>query len=883
MSYKVKTVLIESIVKRSEVFKLAILLLMMAIIISSSYAQSIGGALSGNNNGNVANSQHSITASDLSSLCSKKNAADARSLLEKRGWVYMKVDETNGVKTSTMALEPNYYDEDRAMAWILIQSDADGVQRVLFTFSTDKFIRTFEQTISKAGFRPFDVSAYSDDANYGYQTADKILTIRHDYNGYTVECIKKKGRFDALNGKKREDMEDGGYAEYSLTDGLVSGLVKIYDEDGTLVKEYYMKKGVRNGQYKKFHSGGSQVSVVGNYENGKRHGTAIFYTQQGNVWKEVIYDHDLLKEEKMYEGDGLLVERKEYDDSQKMVRWTQIEYNHDDMPPKKTEEITTFAGDSTSYKKYLFIEDKPFLVESLTLNGLDMFVGWDTIYINRRDLWVESEDGEVLPQSIFADHNTFDGRVRTYIGTMPKGSVSFLDMRNGAKNGDFQFRCYVDSKLHKEIYVDKTEVAGYVLPATTDTNALALYWKIDIADKGTNVISELYNPLTGAIHLRKHSVNSKSSEVWQSFLSDRSVQLHFVNGVLEGEYLYKDAYGLEIEGIYQDGKKEGVWSWWKEGSQERMEVTLHDNLRNGLCKYTNSLGNTAFETKYASNLQSGLTKLNDIYGNNVFKVYFSDGAATVVADYRDKDTVIVYSKLQSDTFTVSITTPNDVTKINYLHSGFEFNFMGNSTVELASLIDSMWSCGVLKAAGLFVKTSADKSPLVQGIFGRGQQQVGEWTFHYPGQEVKMVYNYSNGETRYYNKSGEEYNGTFEYIDTAADIKEVRKVKGGFCNTDKVKRYHLSSNKRYKGEYTPNYFPVSAGSHNLVFPNTVNIDHLVSAHQSDYIKYSENWPSFMEPSSPSFSIDTAELDAILPINSFNCLPIRLFKKHKNETY
>lgn len=843
------------------------------------WGQSIGGALS-NGSQSTSMSQHSITASDMSSLCSKKKSIEVQTMLENRGWMYMKTSRNDRLTTTTMALEPNYYSENRAMAWMYIQCDADGVQRIVFSFSTDKFIRTFEQTISKAGFRPFDFSEYGDDINFGYQTKNKLLFIKHDYDGYTIECLRKNGAFDNLNGKKREARKDGGYVEYTLKNGKVIGIVKLYNDDDILEKEYFWENGNINGEYKEYHSDGKHVSVSGTYKNGQMNGIFKFYTLSGNIWKESKYENDILREDKVYEGDGLLIDKKGYDDVQNLTEWIQVDYCSDNPEKVETKEITLIAGDSSNYRKYKLVDGNLQLVQYLTMNGQAMMIGKDTICLNKRYLWVTTDDGTILPQSVFAADATIDEKTDVYFSVLPKCNISFMDMKDGHING--WFRCYVDTSIHKKIYVGK-KTSGDYFPTKTDTNKLSMYWKCNIKNNKIDGVSELYNPITGELCQKAYYSNGKLEGKCQTILSDRTEECHYTDGVRNGEYSYSDDYGLIIKGHYKQGDRDGKWIWQKKDSKECVEMMVFEGKRNGLCKYTNSLGNIVFETKYHSNAQNGQTLLNDIYGNNIFKLYFNNGIVKTIVDYRNKQAIISMNNLQSDTITVTVSTATDKTSIQYLHPNFVFHFQGNSTIELAQLLDSLWSSGVLKPVGLFSKTDRYNNVLVEGRFDSKQHQTGLWSYYFPQQEVKMVYDYQHGETKYYDKFGLSYSGVFEYTDTVSDIKEIRKVKGGICDQNKIKRYRLSTDKRYKDEYIPNYFPVKMGSHNYVFPNTIDFDKLYSSYHGDYASLSDNWPPFVDETYPSFHIDTIEQDAIWLGRFYSCRPLGLFKYYEEAGF
>lgn len=872
-----KTFIIENKIINNKGMKRIIVVFCLLIVTIETWGQSIGGALS-NGSQSTSMSQHSIIALDLKKLCVMKTTSTVFGYLEKMGWSYQGTSTSEDFSTTTWALDLDYYDEDKAMAWLYVTSDLNGVEMVSYRFASEKFIRTFEQTIEKAGFRPFDYSKYGDDIIAGYQSPDCFLILERDGRSHNVKCIRKRGRYDKLNGKKKESLEDGGYVIYTLVDGEISGLVQFYNEGNVLKEESVFLNGERNGQSKSYHSDGKTVAGVGNYKNGKAQGTFYFYTEQGNVWKEITFEDGIRTILRLYEGDHNLSEEDIYDFQGNIKTMTQWKYRYTSEADAKgcsyIKEITDFTGDQPVYKKYLLQNNTEMLVESIVKDGQCLISGRKRIRFNEQYLWAVTDSGEVLPQSIFTEDGRADERIQSEIYGIPAASICIITLKDGEPNGPF--RCYVDTNIHRKIYLDRTITdMSQITLSTTDTSQLQLYCQGMFSNGAATGQWKTYNPLTGNLSMDEFYQNAERNGEAHYYREGRIETCHFSEGKKDGYYSYQDRYGMNITGNYINDMKNGDWTWSTSESSERATLSFKDNERSGMLNMYNRNGTLVCSAEYYGGVQHGNTHLYDTNGNLCFRAFLVDGTIQSIVDYRNKDVAVVnYSNLQEDYLTICFEKDGENTSITYQHPVKPISFNGCSTLEMAFIVDSIWTKNTLFPATV-EHTNAQGVVTVRGRFENGEKK-GVWTFKYPEQGVLVIINYDTGNEKFLTLSGEPYSGIFELLDYNSGIKVVKKIKKGIIK--KQKMYDMVSGKRYREPFDCDYFPIQKKERNYIFRGIPDMDSLSSININWYTNYSDNWLTFHMQEKPSFQPSVIDQAVLWPQN----MPNRAIALYKTKT-
>lgn len=91
-----------------------------------------------------------------------------------------------------------------------------------------------------------------------------------------------------------------------------TGFEKIYDEDGILLSEYYLKNGYINGKCYSYYKTGKLESIE-DWFNGKLNGLSTYFYSNGNIKTEIYYKNNIKHGiEREYSKIGLLLKKNSY-------------------------------------------------------------------------------------------------------------------------------------------------------------------------------------------------------------------------------------------------------------------------------------------------------------------------------------------------------------------------------------------------------------------------------------------------------------------------------------------------------------------------------------------------------------------------------------------
>lgn len=95
-----------------------------------------------------------------------------------------------------------------------------------------------------------------------------------------------------------------GYADNLFTDPDTgkgfSGIARDYHKNGQLKAEFPFKNGRFHGNVKEWHPNGKPMAET-EFKDGERCGRNIEWTEAGLPYRERVYDHDKILQEKNYE------------------------------------------------------------------------------------------------------------------------------------------------------------------------------------------------------------------------------------------------------------------------------------------------------------------------------------------------------------------------------------------------------------------------------------------------------------------------------------------------------------------------------------------------------------------------------------------------------
>ena len=289
----------------------------------------------------------------------------------------------------------------------------------------------------------------------------------------------------------------------------------------------------------------------------------------------------------------------------------------------------------------------------------------------------------------------------------------------------------------------------------------------------------------------------------------------------------------------------------------------------------NRNGTLVCSAEYYGGVQHGNTHLYDTNGNLCFRAFLVDGTIQSIVDYRNKDVAVVsYSNLQEDYLTICFEKDGENTSVTYQHPVKPISFNGCSTLEMAFIVDSIWTKNTLFPTTV-EHANAQGVVTVRGTFENGAKS-GVWTFKYPEQGVLAEINYSTGEEKFFTLLGEFYSGVFELIDYTSGIKDVKKIKKGIVK--KQKMYDMVSGKRYRESFDCDYFPIQKKERNYIFRGIPDMDSLSSININWYTNYSDNWLTFHMQEKPSFQPSVIDQAVLWPQN----MPNRAIALYKTKT-
>lgn len=149
-----------------------------------------------------------------------------------------------------------------------------------------------------------------------YYVSGKIFTIDslyHSVNRYN----------DGWDGtKKRYDENGHMIAQFEVKKGIIQGLAKMFNVNGVLLKEYYLiQDSIKDGSYTEFYPNGA-ISVKATFKNGLLDGMMYYFEENGDTSKYYNRNKgDIAMPYKKWLNNGSTLYGHYADKSEKVVIW----------------------------------------------------------------------------------------------------------------------------------------------------------------------------------------------------------------------------------------------------------------------------------------------------------------------------------------------------------------------------------------------------------------------------------------------------------------------------------------------------------------------------------------------------------------------------------
>ena len=145
----------------------------------------------------------SLTITDLTNLCSKKNWEEANKILQTKGWEYHESSTESGLSEIIWSFKKSYYD-DKALGWFRLYTDngfIDKVYAIEYTVHNQESYSVVQKSIETAGFKLKDSEIENNMLISTYENPTYLLiittmkTTREDSKSsittYIFELVKK--------------------------------------------------------------------------------------------------------------------------------------------------------------------------------------------------------------------------------------------------------------------------------------------------------------------------------------------------------------------------------------------------------------------------------------------------------------------------------------------------------------------------------------------------------------------------------------------------------------------------------------------------------------------------------------------------------------------
>ena len=455
---------------------------------------------------------------------------------------------------------------------------------------------------------------------------------------YTSDgTLKMQGNYlnDEKNGKFIEYDYDGSLSEYTYVKDRLNGPYTIYYLNGNKKIQGTLKNDEKNGRVISYSEDGIKEAEV-TYINGKSDGPFIFYYLNGKIRMTGNFENDemngLIRE---FDEEGNLT--GEYYQKSGTMNGKFISYSYND------ENVLTFKSQGNylegrqdgKWESFIFENNKPELIGYKTykldiLHGPYYYFSGDSIIVTNYDNGLL--DGKRL---VYYDLGSW------LLGGLPKDTANCIlisngNFKNGLKDGFWKEYSISGQLLSEGNFMENMKEGKWIYYFDKYTgykgdNNLMVPWS------GMLYLEENYqkDKLNGEVkrfayleEIRQLCPNDITDTCSTTIMVKNFESLHYINDILQGEYLLKDSNNVIIsKGWYSKGQKDSFWFMRVFNSADTflINASYSYGLLNGKIDFYNRDSILTKTGYFESDLRSGIWKEYDLNQNLLVEYSYKRG------------------------------------------------------------------------------------------------------------------------------------------------------------------------------------------------------------------------------------------------------------------
>lgn len=687
-----------------------------------------------------------ISLVELHNMSSNKNWETTNKYLLSKGWDYNRSEkgDDENYNSISWAYNKHGYEKEKAKAWMYVYTYAGLPNKVLYRFREKDFYTAIRQQLKISVYKLQDEEILDNRVIATYSNASFILEISYSrendedeygesYTVYEVTVFKKGGIYDPNNGSKKEYDENGNIkSEYSLKEGVIHGLVKVFNPDGTIHKTLNIKADKRNGTSTEYIYRDSSKVLIGKYK-GEYANDVRVGKWQTNI---IIDDNETnLSYSNFING----VEEGEF----RLVLSDSVIYGN-------------YRNGLIDGKYTVFRDFKKMLIGGIT--------NTDTLNLRKTSVGYYSENKKVGHWKNFdlSGVLTSEGLYSDDL-KIGKWKFYYAKYEGNMNTADFSGQLYLE-----ENYLNDKENGESIRYSYINKTEVPCKDKSEIPCYESKIIKILEK------QIYKQGQPDGPYEQFDA-AGDLTYKGQFVKGSQEGRWMLKNESevikwkGKTIEyGNFLNGERQGKWERYDNDNQ-LIEVY---NYQNDVLDSEHILykSNRPIEKRiFSKGMLTGLSILDN--AENAVVQYELDGITRT--NFKCIKTERAIDGIYKTSYSIS-KSPDEAI------SAFTFRIDFESLPASSKILD-----------GQFRQITLDGKVIEEGTY-KNNTKVGSWTNYYYDQKVKTIFEfdvYGNIQSEFYYDLKKEmpFSGEFVFRQKGSGIIEERKIKDGLRNgTTRIK-------------------------------------------------------------------------------------------------